>query len=107
MKNKTIKSIFLLSISAMVVLTSCTKKLDLKPTNDITGDQVFATPQGYKQALAKVYGVMLTTGSQGSGSGDLPKEIISDAGNSRFLQKLLVPAMFKYRRSRLDLSWKY
>ncbi|MEO5944362.1 MAG: RagB/SusD family nutrient uptake outer membrane protein [Ferruginibacter sp.] len=88
MKNKKIKSIFILSISAMVILTSCTKKLDLTPTNDITADQVFATPLGYKQALAKVYGVMLTTGSQGSGSGDLPSQIISDAGNSDFYRNL-------------------
>ncbi len=77
-----------LIVSALMLLNACTKKLDLVPTNDLTNDKVFATPQGYKQALAKVYGVMLATGSQGAGSGDLPTAIISDAGNSDFLRNL-------------------
>lgn len=88
MKNKLIKSFFFLGLPAVILFSGCAKKLDLSPTNDLTNDKVFATPLGYKQALAKVYGVMLTTGSQGSGSGDLPTEIISDPGNSDFFRNL-------------------
>lgn len=44
---------------------SCTKKLDLTPTNDVTSETVYATPAGYKQALAKVYGSFALTGNIG------------------------------------------
>ena len=88
MKNKSLNRLVLVPMLALVTLASCTKKLDLSPTNTLTDDKVFATPLGYKQALAKVYGVMLTTGSQGAGSGDLPSAIISDAGNSDFFRNL-------------------
>ena len=88
MKNNSLKLTLFIPIVILVILNGCTKKLDLAPTNDLTNDKVFATPLGYKQALAKVYGVMLTTGSQGAGSGDLPSEIISDAGNSDFFRNL-------------------
>jgi starch-binding outer membrane protein, SusD/RagB family len=88
MKHTSFKLLFIAPVLAVAVLASCTKKLDLAPTNDLTNDKVFATAAGYKQALAKVYSVMITTGSQGSGSGDLPSEIISDAGNSDFFRNL-------------------
>ncbi len=88
MKNKSFKLKLLSVFATVVFFTGCTDKLDLLPTNDLTSDKVFATPQGYKEALAKVYGVMLTTGSQGAGSGDLPSQIISDAGNSDFFRNL-------------------
>jgi len=88
MKHNSFKLTIILPVLAVMVLAGCTKKLDLVPTNDITNDKVFATPLGYKEALAKVYGVMLTTGSQGAGSGDLPSQIISDAGNSDFFRNL-------------------
>ncbi|MBS1511147.1 MAG: RagB/SusD family nutrient uptake outer membrane protein [Bacteroidetes bacterium] len=87
MKHKIITALFIIPV-LVAALAGCTKKLELSPTNDLTDDKVFATPLGYKQALAKVYGVMLTTGSQGAGSGDLPSEIISDAGNSDFYRNL-------------------
>jgi len=88
MKHNSLKSKFITSVLALAVLAGCTKKLDLSPTNELTNDKVFATPLGYKQALAKVYGVMITTGSQGPGSGDLPSQIISDAGNSDFFRNM-------------------
>jgi starch-binding outer membrane protein, SusD/RagB family len=88
MKHNSFKSKFITSVLALAVLAGCTKKLDLSPTNELTNDKVFATPLGYKQAIAKVYGVMITTGSQGPGSGDLPSQIISDAGNSDFLRNM-------------------
>ncbi|MFN8246826.1 MAG: hypothetical protein U0T56_10650 [Ferruginibacter sp.] len=46
-------------------LVSCTKDLDRLPANDITSEQVYSTPEGYKQALAKVYGSMALTGNAG------------------------------------------
>lgn len=84
------KNIFYTIASAglvMLVVTSCTKKLDLLPTNDITAETVYNTPAGYKQALAKVYGAFALTGNTGgTGSPDVPSVIISDEGNSDFLR---------------------
>lgn len=65
----------------------CTKKLDLVPTNDITADAVYSTAQGYKQALAKVYGAFALTGNTGgTGTPDISPQIINDEGNSDFLR---------------------
>lgn len=61
-------------------------KLDLSPTNDLTADNVYSTPLGYKQALAKVYGAFATTGNSGVDMPDIPTEIITDEGNSDFLR---------------------
>lgn len=73
---------FLLSIG-----TSCTSDLDLLPTNDITSETVYKTPQGYKQGLAKVYAAFALTGNTGgTGSPDIPSQIIADEGNSDFLR---------------------
>ncbi len=68
-----------------LVMTACTK-LDLTPTNDLTADKVYATPLGYKQSLAKVYGAFALTGNATTGQQDIPVEIISDEGNSDFLR---------------------
>lgn len=87
MKNN-FKSMAGFFLMAMMILSGCSKKLDLAPNDAVTNDAIFATAGGYKQALGKVYGTMLTTGPQGSGSGDLPKQIISDAGNSDFYRNL-------------------
>lgn len=74
-------------IAAVFVLASCTKKLNLLPTNDQTAAEVYSTPEGYKQALAKVYAAFALTGnSGGSGSPDISSQIISDEGNSDFLR---------------------
>jgi len=64
-------------------ITACTKKLDLFPTNDITEEKVYATPLGYKQSLAKVYGSFALTGNGGPGSGDIAG---IDAGTSDFFR---------------------
>ena len=56
----------------LVALQACTKKLDPKPTNDVTSATVYATPAGYKEVLAKVYGSFALTGNQGpAGNGDV------------------------------------
>ncbi|HVG13615.1 MAG TPA: RagB/SusD family nutrient uptake outer membrane protein [Chitinophagaceae bacterium] len=84
-----------LTIRMMVVLvlltiTSCTKKLDLVPTNDLTAEDVYSSPGGYKQSLAKVYAAFALTGNgtngNGTGSQDIPAQIIRDEGNSDFLR---------------------
>src|ERR1700730_16153674 len=65
-------------------LASCTKKLDLLPTNDITSTQVYSTPAGYTLAFAKVYGSFALTGNQGpAGNGDIQG---IDEGFSDFLR---------------------
>ena len=66
------------------IVQACTKKLDLFPTNDTTSATVFATPTGYKQALAKLYAGMAVTGSPGR---DIPAQIVSDEGNTGFLRQ--------------------
>jgi hypothetical protein len=76
----------LILFAAAVMVTASCNKLELKPTNDITADVVYATPQGYKQALAKVYGAFALTGNATTGQQDIPVEIIQDEGNSDFLR---------------------
>ncbi len=72
-------------ISSM--MTACTKKLDLTPTNNITAAQAYSTLAGYKQSLAKVYAAFALTGNTGgTGNPDIPTQIISDEGNSDFLR---------------------
>ncbi|NDV69393.1 RagB/SusD family nutrient uptake outer membrane protein [Dysgonomonas sp. 25] len=52
--------------------TSCTSDLDRFPSNDSTDKEVYNTFDGYKEALAKVYGGYTLTGNSGpAGSGDI------------------------------------
>jgi hypothetical protein len=56
----------------VVTIQSCTKKLDLTPTNDVTSAKVYANLAGYKSVLAKVYAAFALTGNQGpAGNGDV------------------------------------
>lgn len=76
-----------IAIISTTFLSSCTKKLDLLPTNDITAETVYSTPLGYKQSLAKVYAAFALTGNTGgTGSPDIPSQIVADEGNSDFLR---------------------
>lgn len=55
-----------------VLVLSCAKKLDLFPQNDLTPEKVYATPDGYKSVLAKIYGGLAITGNTGpSGAPDI------------------------------------
>ncbi|WP_233632427.1 RagB/SusD family nutrient uptake outer membrane protein [Parapedobacter sp. ISTM3] len=65
------------------MFAACSQNLDLVPTNDITADMAFSTPEGYKSALAKVYGSFATTSGRGPGESDLGG---IDAGTSDFLR---------------------
>ena len=81
------KDIFKIVVSGILITTmytSCTKKLDRLPTNDITADQVYSTPTGYKQAFVKLYAAFGLTGNQGpAGNGDIQG---IDEGFSDFLR---------------------
>jgi len=63
MKRNTIKN--LIAFIAIIVATSCSKKLDLFPQNDLTPEKTYSTAAGYKSVLAKIYGTLAITGNQG------------------------------------------
>src|SRR6266542_6813332 len=71
MKNRTINKLLLFTAVA-IIASSCAKKLDLFPQNDLTPEKTYSTAAGYKAVLAKVYGGLAVTGNQGpSGSPDI------------------------------------
>lgn len=75
-------------ISALTLLSfaSCKKVLDLEPTNGVTVDVAYSTPEGYRQGFAKLYGAFALTGnSGGAGQPDIDPNTI-DEGNSDFLR---------------------
>ncbi|MBS1919389.1 MAG: RagB/SusD family nutrient uptake outer membrane protein [Bacteroidetes bacterium] len=77
---------FLASMLFALSFSSCKKLLDLKPTNGVTVDVAYSTPQGYKEGFAKIYGAFALTGNQGgSGNPDISTNVI-DEGNSDFLR---------------------
>jgi len=82
---KRYKYLLAVAISSFV-MAACNNNLDLAPTNDVVAEDVYANPQGYKQALAKVYGAFALTGNATTGSQDIPAVIIRDEGNSDFLR---------------------
>jgi hypothetical protein len=56
----------------VLALYSCKKDdLNLKPTNDVTSDVVYATPRGYKEQLVKLYAGYALTSSTGSDNSDI------------------------------------
>jgi starch-binding outer membrane protein, SusD/RagB family len=72
MKQTIFKTTGAFAVLCLLIAQSCTKKLDLKPTNDTTSEVVYATAAGYKQVLGKVYGSFALTGNQGpAGNGDV------------------------------------
>lgn len=85
MKASLLKSAVLFA-ALMTGSTACQKRLDLSPYNTITGAEVYTTPEGTKEALAKVYGSFATTGNSGpAGSGDIQG---IDEGTSDFVRLL-------------------
>jgi hypothetical protein len=80
-------STLITAMAALSLMTGCSKKLDLTPTNDITAAAAYKTPAGYTAAMAKVYGAFALTGNVGgTGQPDISTQIISDEGNSDFLR---------------------
>jgi len=84
MKRHTIKMMLLAGIVAVSV-TSCKKNLILSPNNELTSQQVFSTPLGYTQAMAKVYGAFALTGNEGP-AGEPDIEGV-DEGTSDFFRE--------------------
>jgi starch-binding outer membrane protein, SusD/RagB family len=83
MRKSILKTSFFAAF-CLLLTQSCTKKLNLTPTNDVTSETVYATPAGYKSVLAKVYGSFSLTGNQGpAGNGDVQG---IDEGFSDFLR---------------------
>ncbi len=58
------------ALLAALALSSCVKDLDRFPTNDVTSVKVYATEEGTKQALAKVYGAWSLTEGDVAGVDD-------------------------------------
>jgi len=83
------KNIFVIFSALMLFalsFTSCKKTLDLTPTNGVTVETAYSTPEGYKQGFAKLYGAFALTGNGGpSGQPDIDPATI-DEGNSDFLR---------------------
>src|ERR1700710_1649788 len=83
MKMNSIKALLITGILAGSLM-SCDKNKILTPNYQVTSQQVYSTPAGYKQSLAKVYGAMALTGNQGpAGSGDVQG---IDEGTSDFFR---------------------
>lgn len=64
--------IILASGFLLLSLNSCKKEdLNLTPTNDVTADNVYATPAGYKNSLVKLYATYALTSPSGSDNSDV------------------------------------
>ena len=71
MKNNIGKKI-IIAVAVVFTISSCAKKLDLSPVNDLTPEKAYSTAAGYKSVLAKIYGTLSITGNQGpSGQPDI------------------------------------
>jgi hypothetical protein len=86
MKMKNIFSFILLAIMPGL-FSACLDDLDRFPTNDITAETVYATYDGYRQVLAKVYGSYALSGNKGpDGSPDV--QGLDEGSNADFLRNL-------------------
>jgi hypothetical protein len=74
---------FIYILFALATLQSCTSDLDVVAEDPkiLTPEQLFSTPEGYKQALAGVYGNLSLTGTGDAGSSFLQG---IDPGTSQF-----------------------
>jgi starch-binding outer membrane protein, SusD/RagB family len=71
MKFRTINH-FIIGCLVAAGVTSCAKKLDVYPKNDLTPSTTYSTPAGYKSVLAKVYAGLASTGNAGpAGASDI------------------------------------
>jgi hypothetical protein len=64
MKSKSIKHVLVVAVAALLA-SSCAKKLNLYPQNDLTTATTYANAAGYKAVLAKIYGTLSITGNEG------------------------------------------
>lgn len=110
------KYIFLL-LASIMCLSSCIGDLDTMPLDDnqLVGQQVYSTKDGYLGVLAKCYGSLILTGQKGGdgGDGDLEGANEGYSGYVRllfYLQELttddfLMPSSSNGLRKCLNLQW--
>lgn len=89
MNMKKVKEIinlrWIVFISAILTLGSCSLDIEPKDDDEFTNDQFYANPDAYKQFLAKIYGGLAVTGQQGpAGQSDLGSLV--DEGFSQYLR---------------------
>jgi hypothetical protein len=104
---------FVISLS----MTSCFNDLDTMPLDDnqLVGEKVYSTVDGYKGLLAKCYGSLILTGQKGGdgGDGDLEGANEGYSGYIRllfYLQELstdnfIMPSQSNGLRKCLNLTW--
>ena len=85
MKRQSIYTIAMILIAG-VYLISCTKDLNLLPTNSTTSATQYSTALGYKEVLAKVYGSYSLVSSTGVGNSDVNIAGITDAATTDFIR---------------------
>jgi len=84
--KRNLLSFSIASVLLALCFSSCKKTLNLAPTNGLTVDIAYSTPEGYKQGFAKLYGAFALTGNQGAaGQPDISTTTI-DEGNSDFIR---------------------
>src|SRR6201992_3107284 len=84
MKRNSIKIMLTAGILA-VSAVSCKKNLILSPNDELTSQQVFSTPAGIDQAMAKVYGSFAVSGNSGPGGASDIQGV--DGGTSDFFRE--------------------
>ncbi len=116
---KTMKRIFnyMLVLSCVALATSCFGDLDTMPLDDnqLVGEQVYRTKDGYTGVLAKCYGSLTLTGQKGGDGGDPDLEGANEgySGYIRslfYLQELctdnfLMPSSSNGLRMCLNMTW--
>ncbi len=81
---KKLHKIALVSGMILMSMNACKKEaFNLTPTNDVTAVEVYNTPAGYKNGLAKLYAGYALTSAQGSDASDIGG---LDAGFADFLR---------------------
>lgn len=87
MKKNIIKITMALGVVSLMV-SSCAKKLDLLPLNDLTPVTTYSNAAGYKSVLAKMYGTLAITGNSGpAGSPDISGGL-DEGGQVAFIRGL-------------------
>ncbi|MEM6516009.1 MAG: RagB/SusD family nutrient uptake outer membrane protein [Bacteroidota bacterium] len=100
--KKQIKNIGLIVLTLVFTLTSCTDDLNITPNDDdsLTGADLFADENAYRQVIAGVYGNLALTGTEGAGNSNLDG---IDAGTSQFGRVLL----YMQTLSADQMIWSY